>query len=370
MIKLNSLALNAKYMLSSFKPLLAARTAYGYMTYLANRRPRLRYVDVVIGYNCNLKCEHCLCETLKAPGRAALTPEEWQGVGKECRDLGSVVFGIQGGEPLVYNNLLTIIQGLSPRQNFITIKSNGTLATPEMAKKLKDAGVDSVSIGFGPVPNEYDFSEYDRNTRHLENAFASSLKSIDIVAAAGIRPFISVVVGRRNIGSKVFRDMVDLARERGCILNLSLAVPVGSWECSRDVMLTPEDRTELNEIMRHNPHVRTDFQSNWLIDGCGGLKEKIYITPYGDVMPCPFLHISFGNVREEPLAKIWSRGIKTRAFAEYAPVCLAAEDSRFLDYLDRARNANVQLPIRYDDPIIADLVNTTHAERQALPVNE
>ncbi len=30
--------------------------------------------------------------------------------------------------------------------------------------------------------------------------------------------------------------------------------------------------------------------------GCPAGMEKIYITPYGDVIPCPFIHIGFGNI--------------------------------------------------------------------------
>ena len=31
------------------------------------------------------------------------------------------------------------------------------------------------------------------------------------------------------------------------------------------------------------------------------------ITPYGDVMTCPHVQVSYGNVRDEPLADIYER---------------------------------------------------------------
>jgi MoaA/NifB/PqqE/SkfB family radical SAM enzyme len=34
---------------------------------------------------------------------------------------------------------------------------------------------------------------------------------------------------------------------------------------------------------------------------------EIYVTASGDVTPCDFTPLSFGNVREEPPAKIWQR---------------------------------------------------------------
>ena len=365
MISLKSLLTNAKYMMNHPKPLLVARTTSGYAANVFGFKPRLRYADIIIHYGCNLKCEHCSCETLKDNSRTMLTPEDWKRVGKQCMELGVITYGVQGGEPLIYKDLEKIIRNLAPERNFISIKTNGTIASPQLFKSLRKAGVDSVTVGFGPVPNEYDFSDYDRISRKLKDAFSLSLNTVKMVSEAGIKPMMSVVISRKNIGSNVFHGMIDLAKECNSVLTCALAVPVGSWELNYDVMLNYSDRENLKKIMRQHPHVRTDFQTNWLIEGCGALKEKIYITPYGDVLPCPFIHISFGNVLEEPLETIWRRGIRVKTFSEYAPVCLAAEDKKFLTYLEIASKAGKKLPIRYDEPGIASLLDSYYNERSA-----
>ena len=42
--------------------------------------------------------------------------------------------------------------------------------------------------------------------------------------------------------------------------------------------------------------------------GCaGGGTERFYINAKGDVQPCEFLNISFGNVKEESFSDIYSR---------------------------------------------------------------
>lgn len=365
MIQLSSLLTNARYMMHHPKPQLIARTAKGYAANMLGFKPRLRYVDIIIHYGCNLKCEHCSCETLKDSSRKQLTPEDWGKVGKQCMELGVITYGVQGGEPLIYKDLEKVIQNLAPERNFISIKTNGTVASPDLFKRLRKAGVDSITVGFGPVPNEYEFSDYDKISRKLKDAFSLSLNTLKMVSESGIKPMMSVVISRKNIGSNVFHGMVDLARENDSVLTCALAVPVGSWELKYDIMLDKTDRQNLKNIMLQNPHVRTDFQTNWLVEGCGAIKEKIYITPYGDVLPCPFIHISFGNVLEEPLETIWKRACKVKTFSEYAPVCLAAEDKEFLTYLDIATKAGKQLPIRYDEPKIAELLDSCYSERAA-----
>jgi MoaA/NifB/PqqE/SkfB family radical SAM enzyme len=363
MISFGSLAKNFRYMIHQRKPKLVARTAMGYSRYLLGSKPRLRYVDVIMDYACNLKCEHCSCQTLRNASRRQLTPDDWGRVAREAEALGAITFGVQGGEPLIYPHIEDVIRNLNPSRNFISVKSNGTVASPELFRNLKAWGVDSITVGFGPVPNEYDFDDYDSISRNLKDAFTTSLQCVKMIADAGIKPMMSAVISRENIRSKVFRGMIDIAKQYDSILNCALAVPVGSWERNWDLMLQKEDRAELNRIMRENPHVRTDFQSNWTIDGCGALKEKVYISPYGDVLPCPFIHISFGNVLEESLETIWRRGIQLKAMKEYPHVCLAAEDKLFLSYLDVAKKKGIPLPIRYDDPDIMKIITTSCAER-------
>jgi len=48
--------------------------------------------------------------------------------------------------------------------------------------------------------------------------------------------------------------------------------------------------------------------------GCIGVKGMISITQYGDVQPCPYIHVSIGNVFDEPLSNIIQRGLNIKWF--------------------------------------------------------
>jgi hypothetical protein len=66
------------------------------------------------------------------------------------------------------------------------------------------------------------------------------------------------------------------------------------------------------------------------------MKEAIYITPYGDVLCCPFIHVSFGNLHDEPLKAIVDRALKYPFLETHAKKCLVAEERVFIDkYLSK-----------------------------------
>ena len=83
--------------------------------------------------------------------------------------------------------------------------------------------------------------------------------------------------------------------------------------------------------------------------GCGAIKESIYISPYGDVLPCPFIHISIGNVLDEPLEKIRERGLGLKYFNHFHEKCLTSEDPEFINkYLSRTFGKE-NLPLSFDE---------------------
>jgi MoaA/NifB/PqqE/SkfB family radical SAM enzyme len=60
----------------------------------------------------------------------------------------------------------------------------------------------------------------------------------------------------------------------------------------------------------------------------------VSITKYGDVMPCPYIHVSIGNFFKEPLRDIIKRGLSIKYFRNYMDTCLIAEDRKFInDYV-------------------------------------
>ena len=133
-----------------------------------------------------------------------------------------------------------------------------------------------------------------------------------------------------NLHSEDRAKVEALSKKYDTLLNYNLAVPIGFWKGSFDALITREDRKHLNKLMEAYPKSKTDFETNYFVNGCGAIKEKLYINAYGEVMPCPFIQVSFGNIMEEEVETIRDTAFQYKYFKEYEPMCLAAEDKDFI----------------------------------------
>ncbi len=58
--------------------------------------------------------------------------------------------------------------------------------------------------------------------------------------------------------------------------------------------------------------------------------NRLYISPLGDVLVCPYVHIKIGNILEQSLQEIVDHGFSIKYFRNYSKLCLAGEDKSFV----------------------------------------
>lgn len=334
--KLADFALNFRYAFRPNKPELVARLAWAVLkTKLIGRAP-LRYVDFSINHSCNLTCAHCFAKALHVKGRPSMRVEDYARVARECMAMGTVNFSFQGGEPLLSKDLQQIIQACQPRRNVISVTTNGTLLTPARVLELRSWGVDilTVSLDSGLA------SEHDA-FRGMPGALEKAKAGIDSALDAGINVTIGTVVTHSSLRSDGIKKVIEYAKRKKMLLYFILPVPAGNWMANMDILLTDEDMAYIEELTKSNSYIRTDFQANLGPSGCGAAKEILYLTPYGDVLPCPFMHISFGNVLSEPVAAIRSRMLQNPYLGVYHQKCLVSTDRQFIeDHLSKTFTAS------------------------------
>ncbi len=337
--------LNFKYAFRPRKPLLIARLVWAVIRSSIFRRPPLRYVDFAVNFACNLRCEHCFATALKQqPQGRTMTVDDYARVAEECMQLGAVNFSFQGGEPLLLENLRDIITACQPQRNVISITTNGTLLTQKRITELKDWGVDILTMSLDSA----DAEEHDR-FRGVSGAFAKTKQSITFALQAGLRVTLGTVVTHQTLRSQGTADLINLAQEIRVLLYFILPVPAGRWVDNQDMFLTDEDLAYIHTLTHSSPYLRTDFQANLGQYGCGAAKEILYLTPYGDVLTCPFLHISPGNIFKESIADIRKRALQNPYFAKYHQKCLVSTDKEFIQqYLSHTFQAE-KLPLGWDD---------------------
>jgi MoaA/NifB/PqqE/SkfB family radical SAM enzyme len=316
--KIYWLFINLKYTFRIKKFLLILRLIKNFFLIIFFKKNLLRYVDFAIGFRCNLNCSHCFATALIEKRELIVTPQQYSRIAKEAMRLGAVNFSFQGGEPLLYPELKDYIKAVNPKANLISVTTNGTLLTEEMVGKLKEWGVDilTVSLDSG-IPREHD------EFRGKEGCFFDIYEGIKKALSSGINVTIGTVVTSQNLHSEGIKRLIDISDSLKVTLMFILAIPIGRWKGREEVLLDKNDLEYLDNLVTTYPYVRTDFYANYFRRGCGAVKEILYLDPYGNVFACPFIHHSLGNVLKEPLSLIRERALNNKLFKYYHNVCIA-----------------------------------------------
>ena len=340
--------LKLKYGIRPNKPILMARVFKKLLKAKLTGKPGLKYADVAYDYACNLKCEHCFARKFKPPkGGRKMTIDDHRKFVKEAMAMGALDFNLQGGEPLLtFDELLELIKVYQPSKNFISITTNAYLFTEEKLKILKKAGVDMIVFSL----DSGDYESHDK-FRGVKGVYNKVTKAIDLCEKHGMHVVINTTVSHDSIRSKGFERLIDYIESKHLFTNTIFAVPIGAWQGRMDVVLTKEDVEYMEKLRKDHMLLRRDIDSNFGGKGCGAVKEAIYLTAYGDVLPCPFIHIALGNVITEPLQDIIDRALKIKYFDHYHPTCLASENKAFIKKYDKWAKASDEFPMKFDNVV-------------------
>ena len=91
--------------------------------------------------------------------------------------------------------------------------------------------------------------------------------------------------------------------------------------------------------------VKGGREAAWrVVDNC----RMISITAYGDVMPCPWIYLSLGNVFDTPLSKILAKSL--RYFGPHTPLCRMSEDREFTELYTNQLSGRDDLPVPIEQP--------------------
>jgi len=329
------------YYTRPFKPLLLLQMAVNSYRRRNQSETQLDTLDISMSFDCNMTCEHCSAQVMSNPTRERLTLEDYSRLTDELDRLHVFRLNITGGEPLLADHLEHLLQVLRPYKRHIKVQTNGLLLTEERIVSLKRAGANAISMSLDSV----DEAEFDR-FRGVPGGFKKIMANIDLIRKHRLQVSLACVVTHESLQNGGTERVIEFAQSHKCHLLLNLAIPVGRWANREEFLLDREghDRKKVEALVSKYPHVHTDHDAS----GCPAATRKIYLTPYGDVIPCPFLHVSFGNVREESLLVIRERMLHHYRYSG-SPFCPAAEDPWILEnWLKPSWDAS-QLPLNYQN---------------------
>lgn len=283
-------------------------------------------VDICYDYVCNMNCAHC-CNMRFAKKEKEINIQDLKNFSNQADAMGLAQVNLSGGEPLMFKNLDEIIRGIDPAKFHISISTNGLLLDEKNAKHLKNIGVDKVKISVDSLDKEV----YSL-TRHHDKAYYKAIEALFIAKEAGLQVSVQTVISHQTARTKATDNLAKFCQENGFNFDIMIAKAIGRWEGKEDVLIDKEDAAHLIELRKKYSLVQRDVFPSYggTVEGCVAVQKTLHLTKYGDILPCGFIHISIGNIFQEPLRDIIERGFKIKYFSKRHPFCLSGEDRGFI----------------------------------------
>ena len=261
-----------------------------------------------IGKGCGYNCKHCYQRFDK---REELPLEDLKKLVKQLIELKISFINIEGGEPLVkFNRLIEVMKVINNKAE-VWVNTTGFNLTEEKARKMKEAGVFGVMISL----HNWNKEKHDEFTGGL-GSFDNAIFALKLFKKVGISTVINCVGTQELLKDDGFDKIMQIAKETGCsMVQLIHEKPAGAWIGKKGVLQKDYLKKLYNYHLTYNldkrykdypavsSQVYEEAKNNF---GCtsGGI-ERFYVNGNGDVQPCEFVGVSFGNIREENFLEIY-----------------------------------------------------------------
>jgi MoaA/NifB/PqqE/SkfB family radical SAM enzyme len=220
--------------------------------------------------------------------------------------MGVVWLGLTGGEPLLNRQIVSIVERASDGCA-VKLFTTGHGLTPSLARDLRAAGLFSVCVSL----DHWDAAVHDAN-RRCPGAFARARAALEtFLGVDGLHVGVSSVVSRKMLAAG------DVPRLLGFLDGLhvheawlSEVKPSVEAFWDDDQVFSEEDRRRLCDLQDdwNRSRARSGPTVNYLghfegveTFGCNAGRKMVYVDAFGEVSPCVFMPMTFGNLRERPL---------------------------------------------------------------------
>lgn len=265
-------------------------------------------------YRCPLHCAFCYNPLDYAAQRNELDTDAWLRVLREARALGAVQLGLSGGEPLMRDDVETIV-GEARRLGFYSnLITSGVGLDEKRIRTFKDAGLDHIQLSFQDSTRELNDFLSSTRTFELKSRVAKLIKAHDYPMV------LNVVLHRLNIDH--VQQILEMADALGAeYVELANTQYYGWAHLNRESLLPTREqvvhaedvtnrfRDKVGDRMRIFLVVPDYFEKRpkACMNGWGSI--FVTITPDGTALPCHAARllpgIAFPNVERESLSAIW-----------------------------------------------------------------
>lgn len=249
---------------------------------------------------CNLKCKGCW--SAEYGHKQSLTNEEMASIVSQGKAMGTHVYMLTGGEPLIRKNDIIELCENNPDCVFLAY-TNATLVDQKFCEDMKRVGNLSLAISI-------EGTEETNDARRGEGVYQKSIAAMDLLKKNGCIFGMSVCYTSANVETVTSEEFIDLMISKGVKFGFYFNyMPVGSGAVP-ELIPTPKQREHMYAWMKQmrDPHKGKpifvfDFQDDAeYVGGCiAGGRNYFHINSAGDIEPCVFIHYSDSNIRTHTL---------------------------------------------------------------------
>jgi MoaA/NifB/PqqE/SkfB family radical SAM enzyme len=292
--------------------------AMGGLNFAAAGTPLKQQISMIllgITRKCELHCMHCY-ERGNIGADDTIPISRWKEIIHELQNLGTGVIVLSGGEPMLrYDGILDLLQSGRKDLSDFHLHTSGLGVTLERARELRSAGLIAAAVGLDDVnPGRHD------RLRGTKGSYQQAVAAIGAFYDAGILPYTNMCVTRELVRSGDLWKYYELAKELNVgMIEMLEPRPCGGFSSpANEVLLTPSERKEVLAFFEQ-ANTSSAYKNYPLVYyvayteapdklGCmmGGLSH-LTIDSRGNVNPCVFLPVTFGNIMTEDFAPIYKR---------------------------------------------------------------
>ena len=241
------------------------------------KRP-LRDLRISVTDRCNFRCVYCMPKSVFdkeykfLPRSDLLTYEEIEQVVKAAAELGVCKIRLTGGEPLIRNDLETLVEMIANVEGItdISLTTNASLLTLKRARSLKDAGLQRLNVSLDALD--------DKTFMEVNDVGVSVQTVLDGIENASKVGFESVKVNmvvKKGLNDHSILPMAKFFHSAGQILRFIEFMDVGNsnaWNLSN--VVTSQEIADIIDaelpITPAEPNYKGEVAKRWSYNDGGG----------------------------------------------------------------------------------------------------
>lgn len=325
----------------------------GGLNFYSAGTPMKKQIDslfLAVTDKCVLNCRHCY-EKQNINKNSDVGTEKWKEIISLFQNKGTSIIILTGGEPLYdFNKTLDLLSYGDKSLSDFHLHTSGMTVTRKKVKALKSSGLTAAAVGLDHyIPAKHD-------EIRGRGSFDSAVQALELFSEEGVMTYVNLCATKDLIRSGGLWKYFGLVKK----LNVSFIQLLEPRPCggffgyNSDALLSPADKKYLLDftITGNSSGKYGDFPVVYYVAhiegkeqlGChmGGL-SLLYIDSFGNVCPCVFFPVSFGNILNEDTEIILNRMRKNIP----GPIRSDCPSLKFPDTVGKINNDLNSMPLPY-----------------------